>query len=275
VVIGDISAAGKVTIGEGGRVTSQIRASSVVVAGKVTGDIVGSERIEICRTATVFGNLTSPILLIEAGAGLEGHLSTMSERSSYTQRNESELVQMGFPFFMARGQRVTTLATGFPGGWPSDASRSPRRLGTRDALARVWTMPCDECLQPIRWWNRRIWLVDGERCAHLNCWKGYLFFKTLVADQIRGLQLMAGEIPRSPRYRSQPSDNGSAENEPQKLHASARAPDERVGWLEAQLRRPKNSQPKRALKKISVTTIHVLHELGQPLWHFLSRSALL
>ena len=131
VVIGDISAAGNVTIGEGGRVTSQIRASSIVVAGKVTGDIVGSERIEICRTATVFGNVTSPILLIKAGAGLEGHLSTMSERSLYTERNESELVQMGFPFFKARGQRVTGVQTGFCGCRPSDVSRTPRHLRHR------------------------------------------------------------------------------------------------------------------------------------------------
>ena len=125
VVIGDISAAGKVTIGEGGRVTSQIRASSVVVAGKVTGDIVGSERIEICRTATVFGNLTSPNLLIEAGAGVEGHLSTVSERFSYTQRNESELVQMGFPFFKARGHASLPWRRAFPGAEPSDVSRTP------------------------------------------------------------------------------------------------------------------------------------------------------
>jgi cytoskeletal protein CcmA (bactofilin family) len=211
VVIGDISAAGRVTIGEGGRVSSQIRASSVVVAGKVTGDIVGSERIEICRTATVFGNLNSPTLLIEAGAGVEGHLSTVSEKSSYNHHNESELVQMGFPFFKASEQRVITVGAGLTGYQPSDANRTPRRWGTRDVLARVRTIPCAECLQPIRWWNRRIWLVDGERCAHLQCWKSRLFFKALVADQIRSSQLMAGE-------NSALSRNGSAESE---LHASA------------------------------------------------------
>ena len=203
VVIGDISASGKVTIGEGGRVTSQIRASSVVVAGKVTGDIVGSERIEVCRTATVFGNLTSPILLIEAGAGLEGHLSTMSEQSSYTHRNESELVQMGFPFFKARGHASLPWRRAFPGTEPSDVRR---RLGTGDVLARVRTIPCDECLQPIRWWNRRIWLIHGERCAHLQCWKGHLFLKALVAGEIRRSQLMADE-------NSALSQKGSAENE--------------------------------------------------------------
>src|SRR5690242_12757363 len=58
VVIGDISAAGEVTVGESAQATSRIRAGSIVVAGKVTGDIVALEQVEIRRTARVFGNLS-------------------------------------------------------------------------------------------------------------------------------------------------------------------------------------------------------------------------
>jgi len=185
VIIGDITAAGTVTIGEGARVTSQIRASSVVVAGKVTGDIIASERIEIRRTGLVFGNLTSPILLIETGAGLEGDCATMPEQSSYSHEIESELVQMGFPFFQARDQRVIRLATEFPHADQAMQADAHGILRTRNVFARFSTIPCDDCLKPIRWWNRRIWLVDGERCAHLQCWNGQLLLKALVADQIR------------------------------------------------------------------------------------------
>jgi len=148
------------------------------------------------------------------------------------------------------------------------------KLGTRDVLARVRTIPCDECLQPIRWWNRRIWLVDGERCAHLQCWKGQLFLKALVADEIRRSQLMADEIPRSPRRRSQPSDNGSVDNELQELHASARAPLGRVERLEAQLQQAQESAAKTCVDNNQRNGNLSLTELGQHLSHFLDRSSL-
>lgn len=88
-------------------------------------------------------------------------------------------------------------------------------------LARVKATPCDDCLQPIRWWNRRIWVIHGERCAHLKCWKDQLFLKALVAGEIRRSQLMADENSAS-------SQKGSAEHELQELHGFARA-RERVG----------------------------------------------
>ena len=229
VVIGEINAVGKVTIGEGGQVTSQMRAGSVVVTGEVRGEVVGSERVEVCRTAVVLGNLTSPILAIDAGAGLEGHCSTMYQ-SSYNDRNESELVQMGFPFFKAMGQRVVDAATGVPECRPGVASRILQRLDARYLPARVGAIRCDECLQPIRWWNRRVWLADRQCRAHLRCWKGRLFFKALVADQIQCSRLIADETSSS-------SPSGSAESELREMQSSALTPGERPEWLGSTSRR--------------------------------------
>jgi cytoskeletal protein CcmA (bactofilin family) len=262
VVIGEINAAGKVTIGEGGRVTSQMRAGSVVVTGEVRGEIVGSERVEVCRTAVVLGNLTSPILTIDAGAGLEGHFSTMYQ-SAHNHQNESELVQMGFPFFKAGEQRAVGAEMDFPECRPSDASRPLQRLDTRDMPARVGPIRCDECLRPIRWWSRRVWLADRQCCAHLRCWKGRLFFKELVADQIRCSQLSADET-------STLSRSSSADSELRELQASAATPGERLEWPGAPFARPSNPQPKRALTKITGTAIDVLHDLRQHLRHFLA-----
>ena len=103
---------------------------------------------------------------------------------------------------------MITVAESSSACWSSDVSANPKRSGTRDVLARIKTITCGECLQPIRWWNRRIRLVDGERCAHLQCWKGHLFFKALVADQIRCVQLMADENSASARPAS--AENGTA-----------------------------------------------------------------
>ena len=101
-------------------------------------------------------------------------------------------------------------------------------LGAGDVLGRIRTTSCDECSRPIHWWNRRVWVVNGERCAHLQCWNGQLFLKAYV-------QLMAEEIRHSAQRRAQPSDNDSADPELRELRASARALRERVERIEAQL----------------------------------------
>lgn len=78
-VDGEISAKDSLTIGESAVVTAQIRAASVSVAGKVSGDIVATQRIEIRPSAKVSGNITAPVLAIQEGALFEGHCSMQPE----------------------------------------------------------------------------------------------------------------------------------------------------------------------------------------------------
>ena len=78
-VDGEVHAKDSITIGETAVVTAQIKAASVVVAGKVSGDIVASHRIEIRPSAKVLGNLTSPTLVIHEGALFEGHCAMQAE----------------------------------------------------------------------------------------------------------------------------------------------------------------------------------------------------
>jgi cytoskeletal protein CcmA (bactofilin family) len=72
-VEGEIDAKDSLTIGESAAVTAQIRAASVSVAGKISGDIVATQRIEIRRSAKVNGNITTPVLSVQEGALFEGH----------------------------------------------------------------------------------------------------------------------------------------------------------------------------------------------------------
>jgi cytoskeletal protein CcmA (bactofilin family) len=80
-VDGEVHAKDNITIGETAVVTAQIKASSVVVAGKVSGDIVAAHRIEIRPSAKVLGNLTAPTLVIHEGALFEGHCAMQAESS--------------------------------------------------------------------------------------------------------------------------------------------------------------------------------------------------
>ena len=78
-VDGEISAKDSLMISETAVVTAQIRAATVSVAGKVSGDIVATQRIEIRANAKMSGNLTAPILVVQEGALFEGHCSMQPE----------------------------------------------------------------------------------------------------------------------------------------------------------------------------------------------------
>src|SRR5258708_5749035 len=74
-VDGEVNAKDSLTIGESAVITAHIRAASVSVAGKVSGDIVATQRIEIRPSAKGSGNITAPVLSVPEGARFQGHCS--------------------------------------------------------------------------------------------------------------------------------------------------------------------------------------------------------
>lgn len=78
-VDGEISANDAVVVGESAVITAQLKAASVVIAGKVSGDIIAGKRVEIRPTAKVLGNLTTPVLVVHDGALFEGHCTMNAE----------------------------------------------------------------------------------------------------------------------------------------------------------------------------------------------------
>jgi cytoskeletal protein CcmA (bactofilin family) len=60
------------TIGQTGHVKASISAKSVLIVGKVTGDVTATERIEIEASGIVEGDLRAPRLLIQEGAVMNG-----------------------------------------------------------------------------------------------------------------------------------------------------------------------------------------------------------
>jgi cytoskeletal protein CcmA (bactofilin family) len=76
---GDITLQGIVVVGEQGRVICRtLKATTVVVAGSVRGDIT-ARRVEITRTGRVWGDVVAEAFSTEEGAFLRGQI-TMEER---------------------------------------------------------------------------------------------------------------------------------------------------------------------------------------------------
>ncbi len=74
---GSIVGKSRVVVGTTGSVQADIDGSEVVVLGKVCGNIVGNQRIELRRGAHVEGDLSTRSLVIEEGVFFRG-LSRMS-----------------------------------------------------------------------------------------------------------------------------------------------------------------------------------------------------
>lgn len=69
---GEIQTEGVLTLGESAVVTGNINAQSVVVRGKVNGNINAREKIEIKSKAELFGDIRATKLVVEEGVTFVG-----------------------------------------------------------------------------------------------------------------------------------------------------------------------------------------------------------
>ncbi|MBI4609995.1 MAG: polymer-forming cytoskeletal protein [Candidatus Rokubacteria bacterium] len=86
---GEIMSTGTLIVGEKGVVNANIRTGSVMVSGQVVGNIVATERVELKQTARMFGDLESPVVVIEEGVLFEGHCRMTQAKPAETTRDLS------------------------------------------------------------------------------------------------------------------------------------------------------------------------------------------
>lgn len=73
-VKGEIHGDQLITVGEKGSVHAAIESDTVVIAGEVQGDITARRKITLESTARVTGDLSTPGIVIQEGARLEGRI---------------------------------------------------------------------------------------------------------------------------------------------------------------------------------------------------------
>jgi len=64
----------QLTIGANGSAKAEITAKTIVVIGKVSGNVHGTERVEIQATGVVEGDVSAPRLVVAEGAVLNGSI---------------------------------------------------------------------------------------------------------------------------------------------------------------------------------------------------------
>ncbi len=69
---GEIQTKGHVIIGEDGLVEGTIIAGTVISSGRIKAKVTANERIQLLKTATLIGEVLTPVLIMEEGAKLQG-----------------------------------------------------------------------------------------------------------------------------------------------------------------------------------------------------------
>jgi len=88
-VEGEVSAKDMLTVGESAVVNARIDGSTIVVHGTVTGDVVAHTRLEIRAPGKVIGDVTTPTLVVNEGAMLEGRCSMRATATASTEETRA------------------------------------------------------------------------------------------------------------------------------------------------------------------------------------------
>lgn len=77
------------TIGPNGHIRANINAKEVVIHGKVDGNVTGSQRVELRKSAILVGDIATQRILIEDGAFFKGGIDIGKEQTSRQDRQNS------------------------------------------------------------------------------------------------------------------------------------------------------------------------------------------
>lgn len=88
---GEIMTQGTLIVGERGVINAEISAGTVIVGGRINGNIHATQKIQLLPKSMVTGSLASPCLIIEDGALFNG-ISEMKRAMEPSYQSERSLL---------------------------------------------------------------------------------------------------------------------------------------------------------------------------------------
>jgi len=88
---GKVDIDGNALIGETAKITADISAKNISIAGAVRGNVTG-KKVQILRTGRVWGDITSTALSTEEGAFIDGKISMVSKEAGHATQETSAVV---------------------------------------------------------------------------------------------------------------------------------------------------------------------------------------
>ena len=82
---GVLNTKGSLMIGEQATVNADITGESIIIAGKVTGNVTALKSLKLIAPARLSGDITTPSLSIAEGATFDGHSKMLSQTKDYLE----------------------------------------------------------------------------------------------------------------------------------------------------------------------------------------------
>ena len=88
---GECDIDGPITLAKGCTWKGTLRASDVIVAGRIDGDVIAKHRIEVSETAHIAGSLAGRSIAVAEGAVIEGDIKVTngSDPQEFTEKRQT------------------------------------------------------------------------------------------------------------------------------------------------------------------------------------------
>lgn len=91
-VEGEIISKGTLILGDDAFVKGSINVGSLISHGKIQGDVVANNKINLLSGSTLNGNIKTPVLIVEEGAIFEGQSVMLKEERAVVPEMEEEKI---------------------------------------------------------------------------------------------------------------------------------------------------------------------------------------
>ena len=81
---------GSLTVGPHGRIRANLQAPQILIRGRVDGNLYGSERVELKKSAILVGDIYTLRIAIENGAYLKGNVRSQEDIASPQTKKEGD-----------------------------------------------------------------------------------------------------------------------------------------------------------------------------------------
>lgn len=115
-VDGEIQAQEAVIIGESAVLNAQVTAGTVILNGKLTGDVTARKRVELRAPARLMGNISTPCLVIHEGVIFEGRCTMGGASEARGQAAAAGTMDRAKVAQFPRDDRVSATPTASGGG---------------------------------------------------------------------------------------------------------------------------------------------------------------
>lgn len=84
---GELFSSDTLLVGETGQAEAEVQVGIAIVSGQITGNIIARERVELRGTARIFGDIVTPVLVLEEGVVFDGRCKMKSEELRAVQKS--------------------------------------------------------------------------------------------------------------------------------------------------------------------------------------------